>query len=177
MSKPTEIDTNGKRRPTFQMSADTRLVAQYILNNKRVGETVTYKELEPIVGRAVDGSFGPLQSAKRHLQRQHGMVFGSVPRVGSKVLTDPEIVQSVHSETDRLRRRSRRAVERLSLVKNFASLPRDLQATHNAGISIMSVIGAMTTSSAVKKIEAAVSKAQRELPMAETIKALGLAPA
>lgn len=166
------LDTTNKPL-RFQASPDTRLLIAEIQKMK-VGDTLKFDRVKEIVGRDAHGSFSPLQSALRICRRQHGMEFGSITKVGYKRLNDVEIVASAESDMRRAHRASRRSAERLSRVQNFAALPAEAQAKHNAAMSIVSVIGAVTSKRAVNRIETETAKAHKELPIAGTLKALGL---
>lgn len=163
-------------RPSFELSVDTRLIYQEAVKFK-VGDIITYEAVAKIVGRPVDGSFGPLQSALRRARKNEGMEFGSITGVGYKVLSDEEIVASSTRDIERHHRGARRAARKLANVRAFDGLTKESQAKHNAALSIFGVIGAVSTVGAVKKVEIATASAQRELPMAQTLKALGIAGA
>lgn len=162
------------RRPSFQMSADARLIYQRLLK-ATVGETVTYTELSEIVSRKVDGSFAPLHTARKAARRDNQIVFDCIHKVGVKCLSDEDKVKLSDRTATRLRKAARRGIESLGTVHNFNGLSREGQNKHNAALSVFSVVGAVTTGSSIKKIEDAVQKARKELPMTETLKALGLA--
>lgn len=159
--------------PTFQMSVDARLIAQH-LSAARIGDVIPYSVLSKLVSRDVDGSFGPLRTALNRVEKDHNIVFATIRRHGIKRLSDAEIAGTCESAYRSIRRKSRRATERLGRVANFGALPPELQAKHNTGMSLLGVVSALTTESAVKKTETITAKHQRALPMAETLKALGL---
>lgn len=161
------------KRPSFQMSADARLLYQH-LAKATVGQEVAYAELSTIVSRKVTGSFGPLVTARKHCKREHQLVFDTIRGVGLKCLSDEDKVKTADRVANRLRKTARRGIEGLGMVQNFAGLSRETQTKHNAAISVFSVIGSMTTNASIRKVEEAVDKVRKELPMTETLKALGL---
>ena len=104
--RPGQRNHRAKRKPTFAMSADSRLIYQRLVECT-AGEVVTHEELSKIVGRKVDGSFGPLHTARRACRREKQIVFDAVMGVGLKCLTDVEKVLLF----DRIARRFSRAAK------------------------------------------------------------------
>lgn len=153
--------------PIFQMGVDARLIFQSI-TKASVGQQFTYAELSAITSSTVTSSSGCLRTAMLRALRDKSMVFGCIYKVGIKRLADTEIVDEGTAHTDRIRRATRRSIERLTKV-NFETLPREKQAQHSARLSIMATIGHMTKQSQFQKLEDAAAKAGRELPIAATL--------
>jgi hypothetical protein len=155
-------------KPTFQMSADARLLISH-LRNATVGQDFSYEELSSVVSRPVGGGFGPLQTALRRLLRDHDMVFGVIRGKGLRRLDDKGIVDEGSSFASHIRRKARRSFERMSKA-DFAALPREYQARFSAHTSIMATIAHMTGTGQIAKLENAMPSGKRELPVAETLR-------
>lgn len=165
----TTIEQNGSKRPRFEMSVDTRLIYDR-LKDVPVGETVDYSILEGILGRKINGGDPLLQSALHSLQND-GVLFGNVRGVGYQRLKDEDIVRSSEADRKGIRRKARRAVERLSLVSNFEALPNDLKIKHNAAVSGFGAIAAVLAPAKMKQLETSVESAQARLPLSKTLEA------
>ncbi|KFL31418.1 hypothetical protein JP75_07615 [Devosia riboflavina] len=153
--------------PTFQMSADARLLMQH-MSSATVGQTFTYKELGAVISRDVDGSSGPLRTALRRLLRDEGMVFGTLIGEGVKRLNDEEIVAEGGNAAEAIRRKANRSFER-QMKADFSRLPRQTQAKFTAQVSVMASIAMMTTGKALERVAAAASPALKEMPVAATL--------
>jgi hypothetical protein len=154
-------------QPTFQMSADARLLMQH-LAKATVGQSFTYADLGAVISRKVDGSFGPLRTALHRLLKDEAMVFGTIMAVGIKRLNDQEIVAEGGSAAESIRRKASRSIER-QMKADFAGLPREAQAKFTAQVSVMASVAMMTRTKSLQKIEAVASPAVKELPIAQTL--------
>jgi hypothetical protein len=159
-------------KPSFELSADSRFLLQE-LRKIRVGETVVYDALSTAIGRPVRGNFSSLQTAVRRLLRDDGIVFANVRGVGFKRLDDASIVRLGESETDATRRRARRTVRKLTSIRDYAALTPAMQLRHTALVSVNAMVADVTRDQSVKKVEHASGGRSGELPIAQTIKALG----
>lgn len=159
-------------KPSFELSADSRFLLQE-LRKVQVGETIGYDTLSTAIGRLVGGDFSSLQTAVRRLLRDDGIVFANVRGVGFKRLDDADIVRLGESETDATRRRARRTVRKLTAVRDYASLTPAMQLRHTALVSVNAMVADVTRDQSVKKIEHASGGRAGELPIAQTIRALG----
>lgn len=163
--------------PRFQASTDARILYDRIRQMK-VGETLTYPEIAGVVGvKTADSRTKGLRTAMKMAMRLDNMDFAAVHKIGYKRLSDVEIVDTVDQAMGRVRRGARRAANRLGHVQAFGNLPVEKQEKHNAALSLFNVVGSVTTTSSFVRIEKAVQKARHELPMADTLKALGLVEA
>lgn len=154
----------------FELSADTRFIRQR-LHEMAPGDTVSYADLSAIIGKTVSGETSALGSARRSLIKE-GYVFSPVRGQGIRRLTDAEVVSAADGDIDGMRRKARRAGMKLSTV-SVENLPPDKQIAHAAKSSIAGAVAAITTATAVQKIEKAAAGRSGELPIAETMKALG----
>lgn len=157
-------------QPNFEIAIDTRLLYQR-LKEVAVGSDVTYPDLSKVVSRAVRGADSHLQAAIRMCQTNDRIVFDNIRGVGYRRLNDEQIIDSATRDTDALRRRSRRAAKKLTMVNDFAALPSEKRIEHNARLSLFSAIAAMTKSGGVEAIRNEVKSAGGELPFAKTLAA------
>lgn len=154
----------------FELSIDTRIVYD-LLMKAAVGDTVTFTAIGKELGREVHGAEPHLQSALHRCQSNDNRVFANIRKVGYKRLSDAEIVTTGERETEMLRRRAKRAGNRLTCVENFDGLPNDLKVKHNTYLSLFGAITAMSKTGSVKKLEGEVFRAQAALPLAKTLEA------
>jgi hypothetical protein len=154
----------------FEMSADARFLRQK-LHEMKPGETVSYADLTALIGKSVTGNFSALQTAKRSLLKE-GYVFSPVRGEGVKRLTDADVV--AQDDITPIRRHARRIGKKLSTV-SYEQLNPAQQLQHTAKASIVGMVAAVATEKAVEKIEKAATGRSGELPIGETLKALGYA--
>lgn len=155
-----------------QLSIDTKTI-QDRLAKCAVGDTVSYEELTALVGRDVQQQArGNLMSAMRRLVPD-GKVFATIRGEGVKRLSDVEIVGVGPATMNRMRRAANRARAKLAQVDDFEALPRDAKITHNLSMSVLGVLHHMTKASTVRQLEARIDQAQKALPLAKTLEALG----
>lgn len=156
--------------PIFQMSADSRLLYQH-LKTATVGQTILYTDLSAVISKPVSGASPCLHTAIRRCQNSHEMVFASVRGVGVKRLTDTEIVDESVSLTAQVRRKAKKAANRLMLVNDFSGLPERQKQQHMARASILASVAHITTERQVDRfITAAAGSSAKELPVSETLK-------
>lgn len=157
-------------QPSFQMSADARLIYQR-LRKAAPDEVVPYADLVAEVSRPLDEIRGAIATAVRRLLRDDGRVFTNVRTVGLKRCTDTQIVDAATGDTDAIRRRARRGVERLTKVVDYASLPPAHQVEHTARMSVLGAIAMFARETSVERVRAASQGRASELPIAETVQA------
>lgn len=160
-------------RPIFRVVAEADAVHRMLVATP-VGAVCSFAAIGAALGKRVDGSTGAVQKALQRARDDNGMEFGSVVGIGYKRLSDAEIVETTARDIERHHRAAQRAAKRLTNVADFAALPPEAQARHNAALGVFAVIGAATTASAVRALEEASAKAKKGLPMSDTLKALGL---
>jgi hypothetical protein len=154
----------------FELSADTRFIRQ-ALEAVKPGEMISYAALSKLISKTVSGQTPALQTARRTLVKD-GYVFSAVTGTGFRRLTDGEIVAASGSDIAAVRRKARRAGLKLSTV-SFEALTPEQQLAHAAKASIVGAVAAITTDKAVAQVEKAASGRSSELPVGETLKALG----
>ncbi|SCM71564.1 hypothetical protein KL86PLE_100265 [uncultured Pleomorphomonas sp.] len=154
-------------RPIFQSSAETRLITQELAKCAK-GEIIPYERICEVVSRPLDDIRGNIATAMRRVLRDKDFVFSAVRGVGLKRLTDAEIVADGSARTTALHKSAARAVERQSKA-DFDSLTNEQKIRFSAEMSVNSAIAMMTRESSIKKVEAKVPPAARELPTNDTL--------
>lgn len=154
----------------FQMSSNSRFVLQR-LRTAAIGETVEYSDLADAAGISIGELHTPIATARRILLREENMVFGVIPTVGLKRLSDQEIVGTSVAVAQKVRRAARRGVKVLHAVQDFSALSQADQMRHSASVSIFAAVAEMTTERSVTKIEKAAEGKRAELPFAQILDA------
>lgn len=156
------------KKPQFELSVDTRLLIA-ALRETPPNETATFDRLSEIIGRNVAGSTPALQSALRHVFSNDNIVFASVRGTGYKRLVDADIVRSSVRDMSQIRKKARRSARKLASVEDYSSLPKDLQAEHNAHLSVLAAITESTRGRMLAKIKAETAAKGGELSLATTL--------
>ena len=157
-------------KPTFaKVTLDTDKLVEHLARSE-TGKLVTYKELNDVIGRDVQGSArSNLAAARRRLQREEGIVFGTVVNEGVRRLTDAEKVEAGSAMLPRIRRAAGKASNVLASVERYEDLSPEAQYRHNASMTIFQAARAMTTRSGVKRVTDAVRSASGALPLGRTM--------
>lgn len=155
------------KRPSFQASAETRLLTQ-ALEAVKPGDIITYEAMETASGADLKTNRGPLQTALRRMLRDHDAVFAAVRGVGYQRLVDGEIANEASVNTTRLRRQAMRNLERASKA-DVSALPASQQAKFTAALSVTAAIAQMTKPKEVERIASGLDDSKRELPIKETL--------
>jgi hypothetical protein len=140
------------RRTVGEISIETTR-CESALREVAVGAHVSYKELSSKVGRDVTrAARHVLQSARRRLLREHGIVFDAVIGEGLVRLDDSGVVTTASRSTDRIRRTARRELHRQATV-NPERLPDPLKGLHKSAVIFHTTIIAVARPGALKKLE------------------------
>lgn len=151
---------NGK--PDFELSVETRILIDAFAKLEK-GQSVSYAALTEKLGQRVTGGHPALQSAKRVLLRDSGMVFAPIRGEGLKRLTDEEIIGSGEKRIQGIRRAAKRAV-RVTAQADYDALSEEAKVKHNANLSLFGVFRLMTNRDRVKALEARIAETQSEIP-------------
>lgn len=152
----------------FEKSADTR-VLEHVLSQVEIGETVTYDTLSKAIGRDVrEFGCGSLQSARRALLRDKGVVFGVETNVGLVRLSDAGIVDSTESDRQRIKRAATRTISKLAVVK-FDELDKERQRQHVVASAQMGALAMFAGKNAAKRIAAKVDGTKQVIAIGETL--------
>jgi hypothetical protein len=159
------------KRPIGTMSIDVKTVYER-LRKAAVGEAIEYSELESLIGRTVrERNAWLLLSARRRLLSQDGILFGVVRNVGVRRLTDSEVVAAGRDELSRIHRAALRGGKKLTSVQDYDGLSKPDQLLHGVTGSALAVLSYLTKEKQLKRIEAAIEKDPRTLPLQKTLAA------
>jgi hypothetical protein len=126
--------------PSFEISADVRALADYLLTVP-VGGIATYERLSGIIGREVRSVRHLLTSARRIVQRDNGAVFGSVSRIGVQRVTTEQIPLIGHTARRRIRRSAKAAGKTITAAMSRANdVDNKTRLQGNREISILGLI-------------------------------------
>lgn len=157
--------------PALQpLSFETKAVYDRLLICK-IGETVTYQELETLIGmNPQTEGYHFVASARKKALNEKGIVFDAVENQGIKRITDAEIIGTTGKVIDHVRRVSRKGFRRITAVADFSGLKNDEKIRHNALASFFGVLHHMSSHKTVKKIEGKVqSQTAEALPLNKTL--------
>jgi len=151
-----------------EMSVDARLLLQE-LTKASIGQTVTYEQLQEVIGRDVrrGGGYAALAAARRAALRER-IVFGTISKVGIKRLDDAEITRTVSGSVHKISRRVRSTI-RLQDCANYEKLSKQQQASYNTNLSQLSVIGHIASAPTTKKLESKIAQLGKSLPLAKML--------
>lgn len=157
---------DNKNKPTFEVSIETRQVVERLVKCD-IGEIVEYSELRTLIGRDARDR---LETARKHLRKEHRMVFGTVNGVGLKRLADCELAKIGEASTIKIGREAKRAMQKMGCV-DFKNLTSDQLSEWNSRASHLGLVAEVTRPKVAKAIEAKVKETQRELPVMKAIEA------
>lgn len=159
------------KKSIAEISVDARLLHQR-LKTVGIGETVSWGDLAKIIGRDVtagNGGYSALTTARRRALMDDGMVFDAVLKVGLKRLSDQDIVATGQATVDKVRRAARKGNRRLLSIQDFDALPNEMKVKHNAYVSLLGAVVAISTDKKVHQLEQHVENARAALPLAKTL--------
>lgn len=153
----------------FQKSSDTKII-ESVLGECEVGSTITYDAITRAIGRDVrDHAMGALNSARKALLNEKGLVFDVIPNVGFVRLDDKSIVQSTESDRKKMHRASKRALKKLAVV-NYGELDEETKRKHTTASAQMGVMAMFSQKTSTKKIEARLSDKSIALSIGDTLR-------
>ena len=118
-----------------------------------VGTKITYNDISTIIGYDVQRAHRHvLTSARKILEREYSIVFGTIIKYGLKRLEDIEIVHTGNEGIRKIRKTSRRYARRVVCI-DYDTLPQDSKREHNIVLSILGTMHHMTSTKQRKKIE------------------------
>lgn len=136
--------------PDFARSTQTLALIE-VLQAASIGSVVTYGQLTKAIGEDVQtGGRHYLYSAMKAVQAD-GLSFGTVRGQGVKRLTAEEIPAIGDAALLHIRRSSRRARKRMSVVNTMNDAPNDVRVKINATASLLGAIEHFSTAKAADK--------------------------
>uniref|UniRef100_A0A6H2A0L2 Uncharacterized protein n=1 Tax=viral metagenome TaxID=1070528 RepID=A0A6H2A0L2_9ZZZZ len=152
-----ENGKNGKKKSIRELSADSLKLYDILVKEFEVGKIISYKDLTDSIRRDVQTkAYGNLATARKMAKRDNGLVFGTLPNIGYKCLSDPEIARCSVDRIKKIRRESKAGLVDLSKVKNYDKMPEEDKITYNLGWTIGSMIYQMTTRKNQARLQEAV---------------------
>jgi len=118
-------------RPIFRISHETETLVDYF-QQVQIGLEISFQTMSRAVGFEVTSSTSAYSTARRIVQRDHGVVIEGIRGFGFKRINGAEIVQSASRFFKRVRRGSRREAGRQQIAL-LTNLRRDdmLKASEN----------------------------------------------
>ena len=166
MSEPN----GSNRRPQFTLSIETQLIADR-LSAVAMGEQVSYDELSKIAGSNVREDRGALESARRVVLREHGIVFDVVRGSGLIRLDDNAIIESRARDVRHINRAAHKAMVKQSKA-NYESLTPENKLAFNTTGSLLKLVSIASSRDANKRMRIAVTAANQQLSLAQSLEAL-----
>lgn len=154
-------------RPAFRPSHETRLLYER-LSKMTHGDKISNAELSKVAGVDIQTHRGPVQTARRWCEREHGLVFDVERGKGLICLNNSEKVALPPKTFDRVRRMSQRVARTLDTVDYEALSPQD-KVQINVHRTVLAVAHAVTTAKKRELIAAACGQAMRALPIKDTL--------
>ena len=155
----------------FERSADAVKLHEALMLTA-VGGTVTYFQLSDALGKPVSSCSGPLRTARRIAQNEDKTVFSCVRSVGLKRLDNEGVVDLASTQTGHVHRHAHRVGKRLGTV-DLLQLKERFQQKAIAMASVLTVVADLTRASSVTRVSKAAMGRASELPIKETLRALG----
>lgn len=139
-----------------ELGVEARLLIG-IFQKMEVGQFVPYSELSAAIGRDVQRKgYGSQDTARRHVEREYGIVLAPVMGSGLKRLDDIAIIEVGAKCINKARKAGKRAYSTTMRVRDYAALSPEQRAELGRIQSISGVIQMFTTKDAAKKVAAIV---------------------
>jgi len=167
----TETAPETKPKAIPELSIESQLLVDRLVTVD-AGDVISYEKLAEAIGQPVRSGTGRnrLQTARRILQRDHGVVFEAVIGVGLKRMDAAGCVRVGSAYRQRIRRAAKRGLSKL-LCADPAKLTNEQKTEYHATASHLGVLHHLTGRAATKQLAAAVEKTDQRLPVAKTLAA------
>lgn len=163
--------TTETKRTIAELSVDT-IALRDRLKTAQAGEVITYESLSELIGRNVQGKArSNLNSARRQLLRDPGLVFDVIINEGLKLLSDSEVVQVVPERgRSRIRSECRRVSKSIDTVE-FEKLNGADKVKTLAARSVFGALAMVAKETSATKIEEHVAgmSTKATLPTAKAL--------
>lgn len=135
-----------------------------------IGGVVAYKHLSDLIRSDVQKKArGSLNTARRKLQREAGILFEPIRGVGLARMSDSGIASASHSYVDKCKRVAMRNERKMECVKEFDKLAPNEKHTWLTNMTLLKFYGTVSTRKNIKRIGSAVAVVQKELPLQATL--------
>lgn len=157
--------------PNFERSAETRVLVS-LLSETAKGSIVNVAALRAATGRDARPGDSSVQSARRIVQNEFGLIFKATGRGGLACLTDAQVVDDQENDRKRSHNIHRRSVKKLTTV-----VPEELndakRKEYFTALSFAGTMASITTARKYRVISGEMQKAGvEELPVAKTLEFL-----
>ena len=163
-----------KQPPSFTASPDAQIIADKLKAHAEESpeDVLLYQDISATVRRDVqNGANHLLQTAKRIVLREEGLVYETVKGVGIKLVPPTEMHRVAESHLKRSGRSARRGLKKLGTV-DVAKLDTDNRARTAALATLLHMQSHASKAHTVKRLEAKVGPDQARLPMADATLAM-----
>lgn len=142
-------DTN---RPLFKQSAETIAVCS-LMREAKIGDVVTYEAMRlaiksPVSKGRLSGAIG---TARKIMRRDHDMVFGTIPTVGCKRLTQDEVLEESSADLRGIQNRAQTATEKLGTIDPSQLAPAE-QGKLSARMAIFAAVSGWFSTARQKRL-------------------------
>lgn len=138
-----------------------------LLSTGKPGDLITDEKMAEVCGQSVTPGgkgYASLQSAIRYVRVNHGLEWKRIPKVnGIKCLDGGETITVGQSDLRAVRKKSRRAMQKLGTVKREA-LTDEEKKTHTTLLSQFGALALFADNGTTKKIEARVDEIAKPNP-------------
>lgn len=167
MRTAINVEDDNNRRPIGALGLDAKALVDH-LRLVKVGEVATYCDLSALLGRdcLADGR-GALNTARKILERENQIVFDVVRGIGLRHLTDGEAIRSAGNHMRHIHRTAIRGAKRAVSAKDLVTMSSADRIQMNALASGLGAIAQVTQARQMRRLEAAVEKADGTLPLAK----------
>jgi len=154
-----------------ELSADAAiLIAEFSRRNK--GDTVTYDELQALIGWDVRTNRGILRTVRNRLLRDHAKVLDAVHTQGYRILTDAEIVEGRLGRDREQRRRSACRSKLRAGAVNLSELNERQRLTYVAEVTVAHITESTSGTAAVQRIADNANGSTQPLALNKALEAL-----
>lgn len=160
-----------KNQAIAEMSAAASILISHI-SRMKVAEEITWDEINRVVGWDVREKRSIICTVKNRLERDYGIVLGSIPGVGYRLLPDTEKVNGELPKDREARRRSAQRSKRKAGTVELAGLPsadqlRCLSETAIAHVTIVS-----SSAKSMRQVTQALGGETKPLQLNKALEAL-----
>lgn len=159
----TYEQTGEKAKPSFQLSPDTRKLADKFIGMKP-GEQVTYEQLNALVpGRDVQDDARKIMDHARKIARdEDNAVIECVHGIGMERITNDNVPRTQHRHLAQVRHQAKEGAAKLQCA-DMSSLSAEKQSQVMGGLALFGTIQLFTKAKSVKQVHDAA--AQQQTPM------------
>ena len=153
---------------TIQTISAEAIAMAETLSATKLGEIITYAELNRLTKRDVRKHRGTLHTALLKVLREHKMVFHAVRGIGVKRATDYEINHGEDTFFLAVNRKARRAMKRMACI-DYSLLDNTERISYNAKATGIATLAVFCSEPTQLKIRGAVTASNAQLELGTTV--------